>query len=195
MQTKTFKSISESALRVMLGEVNEAIDYKNLIPGSMVKIKDYAENWVVVSANNDKVRVFSVYDYPEDRKVVTFPTKNIVKVLAKKYNMDEAAEVYEAIDYKNQRQHMQTEASINLQERSVNWLLGDYKTNPLHAKAVPFFDAANPLKYPYIILTEASEDGRAIPLLFMAKEDAEAYKNQKEKEGVKFTVPFKLTMA
>ena len=77
----------------------------------------------------------------------------------------------------------------------VNWLLSDYKTNPLHDKVHPFFDLRDPLKYPYIILAVASEDGATIPLMSASKEDAEAYKNQKGKEGVKFTGPFKLTMA
>ena len=88
MKTESFKALSESVKRVMLREVHEAINYKNLVPSSMVKIKGYSENWVVVSANNDKVRVFSTMNYPENRTVVTFPTKDIVKVFAKKYNMD-----------------------------------------------------------------------------------------------------------
>jgi hypothetical protein len=75
------------------------------------------------------------------------------------------------------------------------WLLSDYKTNPLHKKVIPFYDVDNPLKHPYIIFTQSSEDGEAIPLLFGTKEDAQAYKDQKRKEGVKFDGPFKLTAA
>jgi hypothetical protein len=85
------------------------------------------------------------------------------------------------------------ESKSILSESDTNWLLSDYKTNPLHNKAVPFFDTTNILKYPYIILTQASEDGAAIPLLFATKEDAEAYREQKHKEGVTFNGPFKLT--
>jgi hypothetical protein len=89
-----------------------------------------------------------------------------------------------------------SESKSILSESSVSWLLSDYKTNPLHNKVVPFFDAGNPLnKQPYIILTSASEDGAAIPLLFAAKEDAQAYKDQKREEGVEFDGPFKLTAA
>jgi hypothetical protein len=87
------------------------------------------------------------------------------------------------------------ESKSILLEFNTDWVLSDYKTNPLHDKVVPFFDAGNPLKQPYIILASASEDGAAIPLLFAAKGDAEAYRDQKHKEGVTFKGPFKLTMA
>ena len=75
--------------------LNEAkpLTIKNLVRGSMVKIKDYDEEWVVVSVNKDKVRVFSVHSYPENRSIESFPIKDIIKVLAKPYKGDYMFEV------------------------------------------------------------------------------------------------------
>jgi hypothetical protein len=88
-----------------------------------------------------------------------------------------------------------SESRSILSENDVNWLLSDYKTNPLQNKVHPFFDLQDPLKYPYIILAVASEDGAAIPLMSASKEDAEAYKKQKWEEGLVIVGPFKLTKA
>jgi len=60
----------------------------NLVRGSMVKIKDYDEEWVVVSVNKHEVRVFSVHSYPENRSIESFPIKDIIKVLPNKYKGD-----------------------------------------------------------------------------------------------------------
>ena len=124
-------------------------------------------------------------------------TKNTLKQLIReciKESLNENAfDKIAAKDFDDSINTMKKEPSD--MDEAVNWLLSDYKTNPLHDKAHPFFDLRDPLKFPYIILATASEDGAAIPLMCASKEDAEAYKNQKGKEGVKFTGPFKLTMA
>ena len=87
MTKNTLKQLIRECIKEYLNEA-KPLTIKNLVRGSMVKIKDYDEEWVVVSVNKDKVRVFSVYSYPENRSIEIFPIKDIIKVLAKPYEGD-----------------------------------------------------------------------------------------------------------
>ena len=84
--TKTeLKQLIRECIKESLNEA-KPLTIKNLVRGSMVKIKDYDEEWVVVSVNKDNVHVFSVHSYPEDRSIESFPIKDIIKVLAKPFS-------------------------------------------------------------------------------------------------------------
>ena len=87
MTKNTLKQLIRECIKEYLNEA-KPLTIKNLVRGSMVKIKDYDEEWVVVSVNKDKVRVFSVHSYPENRSIESFPIKDIIKVLAMPYKGD-----------------------------------------------------------------------------------------------------------
>ncbi len=87
MTRNTLKQLIRECIKETLNEA-KPLTTKNLVRGSMVKIKDYDEEWVVVSVNKHEVRVFSVYSYPENRSIESFPIKDIIKVLAMPYKGD-----------------------------------------------------------------------------------------------------------